>query len=271
MHSPHQAHRSNVNTMPDDQPVNRSTWIKIGVLIALAGLIGGAWWQLGDMLTLDYLASKEQSLRQFQSQHPYLIYGIAFLLYVAVTGLSLPGALAMTIVYGWYFGFAPAVVLVSFASTTGASVAFLLSRYLFRDWVVARFGKRQQAFNTALAREGPFFLFTLRAVPLVPFFVINAVMGVTPIRLRTYWWVSQLGMLPGTIVYVYAGSTFPSLDELARKGVWSAFSTTQVIQIIAAFVLIGIFPFAVRGAVSLLKKRGWRRGAEGARPAEPRS
>ena len=117
--------------------------------------------------------------------------------------------------YGWYFGLAPAVILVSFASTSGATIAFLLSRYLFRDAIQTRFRDQLAKFNQALQREGAFYLFTLRLIPAVPFFVINVVMGLTPIRTLTFWWVSQVGMLAGTIVYVYAGSTIPSLAHLA--------------------------------------------------------
>ncbi len=201
-------------------------------------------------LTLAHLAEQEAQLRSFQQQHPFLVYGVAFLVYVAVTGLSLPGAAAMTLVFGWYFGFWRAIVLVSFASTTGATLAFLLSRFLFRDAIQRRFGERLQSFNQALEKEGPFFLFTLRLIPAVPFFVINAVMGLTPIRARTFWWVSQLGMFPGTIVYVYAGSRVPHLRQLADEGIQAVFSPSQLTQLLVAFALLGIFPFIVRFLVA---------------------
>ena len=114
--------------------------------------------------------------------HPVLVYGAAFVVYVVVTGFSLPGAAVLTLVYGWYFGWLRGLVLVSFASTAGATMAFLLSRFLFRDAIQKRFGDRLQNFNQSLEKEGPFFLFTLRLIPAVPFFIINAVMGLTPIR-----------------------------------------------------------------------------------------
>ena len=110
------------------------------------------------------------------------------------------------------------MVLISFASTTGATIAFLLSRYLFRSAIQEKFGKRLLRFNEALQREGPFYLFTLRLIPAIPFFVINVVMGLTPLKTFTYWWVSQLGMLPATFVYVYAGSSVPTLAQLAERG-----------------------------------------------------
>ncbi|MBM3998997.1 MAG: TVP38/TMEM64 family protein [Planctomycetes bacterium] len=214
------------------------------LLIAGVGL--AALHGLGITLDLQCLARRESDLRAFGDDHPVLVWFIAFAAYVAVTGLSLPGATPMSLLYGWHFGWLGGVVLVSFASTAGATVAFLLSRFLFRDAILARFGDRFAAFNQSLKREGPFFLFTLRLIPAVPFVVINAVMGLTPIRVRTFWWVSQLGMLPGTAVYLYAGSSFPSLQTLADQGISAVFTRTQLALITTAFVLLGAFPLAVR-------------------------
>lgn len=195
-----------------------SFWIKLVVLAIVVAVVGFAYVRYGKSLSLSSLAQKEKELRAFQQEHPILVYAIAFGIYVAVTGLSLPGAAGLTLVYGWYFGLWQGVVLVSLASTSGATVAFLLSRYLFRDSIQSRFGDRLAAFNQALEREGAFYLFTLRLIPAVPFFVINVVMGLTPLRTRTFWWISQLGMFPGTCVYVYAGSVVPNLQQLADKG-----------------------------------------------------
>ncbi|NOZ40447.1 MAG: TVP38/TMEM64 family protein [Planctomycetes bacterium] len=202
--------------------------------------------KLGDILTLDYLATQEEGLRDYQQQHPLLIYVLAFVIYVAVTGLSIPGATVLSLLMGWFFGWLPGVVLVSFASTTGATVAFLLSRYLFRTALQDKFGQRYQQFNEALKKEGPFYLFTLRLIPAIPFFVINVVMGLTPLKISTYWWVSQLGMLPATIVYLYAGSSVPTLAELAERGTSGILS----FRIIAALALLGVFPFITRYALS---------------------
>ena len=123
----------------------------------------------------------------------------------------------MSLAYGWFFGFVAGMVLVSFASTSGATLAFLMSRYLFRDAFEHRFGHRLKAFKEELARDGAFYLFTLRLIPAVPFFVINVVMGLTNMRVRTFWWVSQLGMLAGTCVYLYAGSSIPSIDQIVDR------------------------------------------------------
>ncbi|MDB4625020.1 TVP38/TMEM64 family protein [Rubripirellula sp.] len=212
----------------------------------IAGMAGTLAWLFGDYLKLDYLATQENQLRGFQQKYPVLVFGAAFLIYVIVTGLSLPGAAPLTLLYGWYFGFSSTLVLVSFASTAGATIAFLTSRYLLRESIEKKFGERLQTFNNHLESQGAFYLFTLRLIPVVPFFVINLVMGLTPISTRTYWWVSQLGMLPGTAVYVYAGASVPNLGQLAEQGAAAVLSPQQLVQLFIAFALLGIFPFLVK-------------------------
>ena len=244
----------NSDATESTKPAKRG-WVKFlifGVILAAAVV---AYMQFGDQLSLQSLAERETQLRDFQKEHPVLVFGIAFLIYVAVTGLSLPGAAALTLLYGWYFGFTPGVIVVSFASTLGATVAFLVSRYLFRDSIQSRFGKQLAKFNEKLEEEGAFYLFTLRLIPAVPFFVINAVMGLTKIKTWTFWWVSQLGMLAGTGVFVYAGSSVPSLKELADKGVNAAFTPAQVTQIFIAFAFIGVLPLVARWVVKMLSKK----------------
>jgi uncharacterized membrane protein YdjX (TVP38/TMEM64 family) len=141
-------------------------------------------------------------------------------------------------------------VLVSFASTTGATIAFLLSRYLLRDWIEAKFGQRLAEVNASLDRDGAFYLFSLRLIPQIPFFVINVVMGLTRMRVWTFWWVSQLGMLAGTLVYVYAGSTI-SLNEFAATGI----SGILTPRLMIALVLLGIFPLLARKLIVVLKSQ----------------
>lgn len=232
----------NEETLSD--PPSRSVpgLTKLLVVAAVASAVYVGYTQFGDQLSLEGLANKEAELRQFQQDHPVLVYGVAFTIYVAVTALSLPGATGMTLALGWFFGFWRSLVLVSFASTTGATLAFLLSRYLLRDSIQSKFGDRLASFNQALQDEGSFYLFTVRLIPAVPFFVINVVMGLTPIRTMTYWWVSQIGMLPGTAVYVYFGSSFPDLKTLAVKGPGGILSP----PLIAAFVILGLFPIVVK-------------------------
>lgn len=220
----------------------RSWSVRLGGLALLVAVVGGLIYALGGSLTLESLAAREVELREFYRAHPALTLAVAFLLYAAVTGLSIPGAVPLSLAFGWLFGFWTGVVLVSFASTTGASVAFLLSRYLIGSWVQSRFEERLAAFNRAMEKEGPFYLFTLRLVPAVPFFVINVVMGLTKIRLTTFWWVSQIGMLPGTCVFLWAGANTPSLKVIQEKGAGSVLS----LDVILALAALGLFPLAAR-------------------------
>ena len=224
----------------------------IAKALILVVVVGGAilaYLKFGDALSLGNLAGKENALRDYQSGNPLLIYGIAFAVYVAVTGLSLPGAAVLTLVAGWFFGFWRGVVLVSFASTAGATLAFLFSRFLLRDSIQKKFGDRLAKFNAALEKEGAFYLFSLRLIPAVPFFVINLVMGLTPIRSGAFWWVSQVGMLPGTAVYVYAGSQFPTLRKLAEEGVGGILTP----RLIVAFIILGVFPIIVKRLMARFK------------------
>ena len=222
------------------------------LLLCLVALAIGVFLQYGDLLTLENLAQRESELREFQSDHPVLVYGIAFVVYVLVTGLSLPGAAALSLVFAWYFGFWRGVVLISFASTIGATLAFLMSRYLLGQTVQQKFGQRLAAFNENLDADGALYLFTLRLIPAVPFFVINLVMGLTKLPAKTFYWVSQVGMLPGTMVYVYAGSRVPNLNTLAEQGVGAVFTPSQLFQITMAFVLLGAFPLLAKKGLQLL-------------------
>lgn len=234
-----------MDAVPTNPRKPSSGWTKLVVLGVVVAAAAVGYAQFRDTLTLQYLAEREAALRSYQQEHPLLVYGAAFLIYVAVTGLSLPGATVLTLTCGWFFGFWRGVLLVSFASTTGATVAFLVSRFLLRDSIQERFGDRLKTFNQALEREGAFYLFMLRLIPAVPFFVINVVMGLTPIQTRTYFWVSQLGMLPGTAVYVYAGSSVPNLATLAEKGVQGILSP----QLLVAFALLGLMPLVLKKIV----------------------
>jgi len=218
-------------------------------VVVAAGVVG--YLKFGDALSLDYLASQEGNLREFKATNPVLVVGVALAIYVVATGLSLPGAAVLTLVFGWFFGFGQGVLLVSFASTAGATLAFLFSRFLLRDSIESKFGDRLKGFNAALEREGALYLFTLRLIPAVPFFVINLVMGLTPMRTTTFWWVSQLGMLPGTAVFVYAGAQFPSLETLAEKGAGGILTP----QLIIAFIILGLFPIVVKKIMARFKKQ----------------
>ncbi len=211
-----------------------------------------AYWLIPDTETLlRRAAESEQMFRDYHRQQPLLVYGVAFLIYWIVTGFSLPGAAVMTLAYGWLFGLWRTVILVSFASTAGACTAFLISRYLLRDIVQAKFADFFGRFNRELQRDGAFYLFTLRLIPAVPFFVINIVMGLTPIGVRTFWLVSQVGMLPGTVVFAWAGGSVPSLADLAEKGISSILS----IELVIAFVALGCFPLIARKVMTSVQAR----------------
>ena len=213
--------------------------ILLGLLIVIAMLF--FLFDLEQYLTLDYVKSQQQVLDQFYTENRLLALVGFFILYVVITGISLPGATVLTLVGGAIFGLTTALILISFASTIGASIAFLLSRYLFRDMVQARFGASLKAFNSGIERDGPFYLFALRLVPIFPFFVINLVMGLTTLRLWTFFWVSQLGMFAGTLVYVNAGTQLAQIESVS--GVFSG-------PILFSFLLLAILPFLARTAIT---------------------
>ena len=209
---------------------------------------------LHHFLTLEYLKDRQQAFADFYTTNRLLTIAIYFLLYVVVTALSLPGAAVMTLAGGALLGFWTALVTVSFASTIGATLAFLVSRFLLRDWVQGRFGDKLKAINAGVEQEGSFYLFTLRLVPLFPFFVINLVMGLTPMRTLAYYWVSQIGMLPGTAVFVNAGTQLGQIESAA--GILSP-------GILISFVLLGIFPLIAKRIIAVVKRRkafaGWNK------------
>ena len=236
-------------TMAQNTDTKSKLYLKLFVVASVLASAVYAYTQYGDALSLEHLAQRENELREYQQRHPVLVYGVAFGVYVAVTGMSLPGAAVLSLVYAWYFGLIRAVVLISFASTMGATLAFLLSRYLLREWIQNRFGGKLTAFSQNLEKEGAFYLFTLRLIPAVPFFVINVVMGLTPMKTGTFWWVSQVGMFPGTIVYVYAGSSVPDLATLAEEGAAGIMRP----QLLAAFVVLGLFPLIAKKLLARFK------------------
>ena len=227
-------------------------------LILIALLLGAALafygLDLGRYLSLDYFKSQQAAIETWRAARPATAALAYFLIYVAVTGLSLPGATLMTLVGGAIFGLLWGTVLVSFASSVGATLAFLVSRFLLRDWVQQRFGGRLRAVNVGIEREGGFYLLALRLVPAFPFFVINLVMGLTAIGTWTYYWVSQVGMLLATIVYVNAGTQLAMIESLS--GILSP-------AIVASFALLGIFPLIAKKILERLRLKkvytGWNR------------
>lgn len=220
----------------------------VGVLFAIGFYLARNW------LSIDFLAEQEQALKTFYDDRPVVTLLIAFCIYAFVTGLSIPGAAILSLIYGWFFKFSVGLVLLSFASTTGATMAFLICRYLLRDTVQARMGDKLKQINAAFEKEGPYYLFMMRLIPAVPFVVINAVMALTKIKTRTFWWVSQVGMLCGTAVYAYAGSSIPDLMTLKEQGAGAIFTASQLTQITLAFVLLGAFPLIAKKVVGMIAK-----------------
>lgn len=223
-------------------------------LLILAAIVAFVAFDLGRFFTLDSLKQAKGTLAAWQSNEPWLVAAGYFGLYVVMAALSLPGAAIMTVAGGAIFGIAQGTVLVSFASSLGAVLAFASARFVLRDSVQRRAGDRLKAVNEGMARDGMFYLFTLRLLPIFPFFVVNLLMGLTSIRLRTFYWVSQLGTLPATIVFVYAGTQLAHIQRL---------SDVASPRLLLSFTILGIFPLIARGIVRALQKRRvyarWRR------------
>ena len=224
--------------------MNKTRIFVLALIVALAAAF--FVFDLGQYLNLAYLKSQQAALAEYRGAHPWQTGLIFFLVYVGVTALSLPGAAIMTLAAGAIFGLVTGTLIVSFASSIGATLAFLVSRFLLHDSVQAKFGDKLKAINDGIAKDGPFYLFTLRLVPAFPFFAINLLMGLTPIATRTFYWVSQLGMFAGTVVYVNAGTELAKIDSL--KGILSP-------GLILSFTLLGLFPLIARKVVGMIKAR----------------
>ena len=215
-------------------------------LLALIGLLAGLYihFDLGQYLSLQSLKNQQAAIEAFRASNPLLSVAGYFVVYVIVTALSFPGAALLTLAGGAIFGLLWGTVIVSFASTIGATLAFLMSRFLLRDWVSKRFGQRLAAIDEGVRREGGFYLFTLRLVPAFPFFLVNLLLGLTVMKTWTYFWVSQLGMLAGTVVYVNAGTQLAKLESLS--GILSP-------GLLGSFILLGIFPLIARKLVEIVR------------------
>jgi dihydrolipoamide dehydrogenase len=201
---------------------------------------------LQQYFSLESLKSQQENIKTYHNSHPLLSIAIFFLIYIVVTGLSLPGATILTLAGGGVFGLLWGTVIVSFASTIGATVAFLAARFLFRDTVNSRFGSRLQAINEGVNRDGAFYLFTLRLVPVFPFFMINLTMGLTALKTWSFYWVSQVGMLAGTLVYVNAGTELAKIKSLS--GILSP-------TLIGSFILLGVFPLLAKKLINSFKSK----------------
>jgi pyruvate/2-oxoglutarate dehydrogenase complex dihydrolipoamide dehydrogenase (E3) component/uncharacterized membrane protein YdjX (TVP38/TMEM64 family) len=224
--------------------MSRSKLVLIAALVALVAIF--FVFDLGRFLSLEQLKQSQANFEALYAERPAWVIGTYFAIYVAVAALSLPGAAVLTLAAGAIFGLVAGTVIVSFASSIGATLALLVARYVLRDSVQVRFGKRLAEIDKGVEKEGAFYLFTLRLVPLFPFFLINLLMGLTRMRAWTFYWVSQLGMLAGTIVYVNAGTQLARIDSL--RGILSP-------GLIGSFVLLGLFPLIAKKVVDAVQAR----------------
>jgi pyruvate/2-oxoglutarate dehydrogenase complex dihydrolipoamide dehydrogenase (E3) component/uncharacterized membrane protein YdjX (TVP38/TMEM64 family) len=220
---------------------------KIAILALLVALIVAYFaFDLGRFLSLEYIKSRQAEFTALAADKPLVVGGAFFAVYVAVCALSLPGAAIMTLAAGAIFGLGWGTLIVSFASAIGATLALLASRYILRQGVQSKFGARLADLDKGIEREGAFYLFTLRLVPIFPFFIINLLMGLTKMNAWTFYWVSQIGMLAGTLVYVNAGTQLAKIESL--QGILSP-------GLIGSFVLLGVFPLVAKKIVEAIKAR----------------
>lgn len=219
------------------------TMKRLFLLAVVASLFAAYFiFDLGQYFSLEFLKESREHFQSLYAEHTWLVIGVYFLIYVTATALALPAATVISLAGGAMFGLLVGTVVVSFASTVGAGLAFIVSRYLLRDWVQSRFGDKLQKINKGIEEDAAFYLFTLRLVPVFPFFMINTLVALTPMRFWTYYWVSQVGMFPATIVYVNAGKELGQIDSLS--GLLSP-------SLIISFTVLGLFPLVVK------KTLGW--------------
>jgi len=224
--------------------MKRSRLLVAALIIALVAIFLA--FDLGQYLRLEHFKSRQAAIGEFARASPLLAGGVAFAIYVAFTGLSVPGATILTVAAGAVFGLFWGTLIVSFASSLGATLAFLSSRFLFREALRNRFGERLRLIDAGFEREGAFYLFTLRVAPVFPYVLVNLIMGLTPVKTRTFYAVSQLGMLPGTVLYVNAGTQLAAIQSVA--GILSP-------ALIGSLALLGIFPLVARHVLESLKAR----------------
>ena len=224
-----------------------SKGLKVGVLgVILGAVVAFFVFDLKQYTTLDFLKENLESFQGYYQQNVLVVLLVFGLIYVVGAALSLPGAALMTVLAGAIFGFVAGLILVSFASTMGATCAFLSSRFLLKDSVQQKYGKHLSRINQGFEQEGAFYLFALRLVPAMPFFAVNILMGLVPITIWRFYWVSQLGMLAGTAVYVYAGTELSKIDSLS--GLVSP-------KLLLAFVGLGLFPVLAKKWVNILRNK----------------
>ena len=221
---------------------SKKRWILAAALLLLIGTLYGFF---HPYLNFETLKATQNQLQNYYEQHQTLSLMLYFFIYVLIAASSIPGATVLTLGGGAIFGLVLGTVVISFASTIGATLAFLSSRYFLRDYVQSKFGDKLGVINQGVRKEGAFYLFALRLTPIFPFFIINLLMGLTPIKTFTFYWVSQIGMLAGTIVYVNAGTQLAQINSLS--GILS-------LKMIFAFTILGLFPFLAKKLLGIIGK-----------------
>lgn len=224
---------------------NTASKVLITSLIAILAILF-FYFDLSQYLTLSYIKESQASFQEVYEKNNFLVISLYMAFYILVTALSLPGAAVLTLAGGGLFGVFIGTIVVSFASTIGATLACLTARFLLRDWVQNKFGAKLSIMNEGIEKEGAFYLFTLRLIPVFPFFVINLLMGLTRLPIVTFFWVSQIGMLAGTIVFVNAGKEISQIDSLS--GILSP-------GLILSFVALGLFPIIVKKSLSFYTRQ----------------
>ena len=219
------------------------------VLILLSVIIVFIVFDLDRFVTLSYIKASQEKFQALATEHPLIVITSYMTVYILITSLSLPGAAVLTLLGGALFGLWIGTLAVSFASTIGATLACVVSRFVLRDWVQKKLGDKILTVNEGVEREGAFYLFTLRLIPIFPFWAINLVMGLTRMPLRTFYWVSQVGMLAGTVVYVNAGKELAKIDSL---------SDILSPSLILSFILLGILPLTAKKVIAFYKNRAGR-------------
>jgi len=219
------------------------------VLMLVSMIILFIVFDLDRFVTLSYIKASQEKFQALATSHPLIVIASYMAVYILITSLSLPGAAVLTLLGGALFGLWIGTLAVSFASTIGATLACVVSRFVLRDWVQKKLGDKILTVNEGVEREGAFYLFTLRLIPIFPFWAINLVMGLTRMPLRTFYWVSQVGMLAGTVVYVNAGKELAKIDSL---------SDILSPSLILSFILLGILPLTAKKVIAFYKNRAGR-------------
>lgn len=225
-----------------------SRTVKIAAISAAAAAVLAVFvhYDIGGYLSIAHVKESRDRLRLLYDARPALVLGAYMLAYVLITAVSLPGAAALTLAGGAMFGLVTGTIAVSFASSIGATLAMIVSRYAIGEWVQKRYGERLAAMNAGVERDGAFYLFSLRLIPVFPFFMINLLMGLTKMPVRTFYWVSQIGMIPATIVYVNAGRELGRIDS--ASGILSP-------GLLASFALVGVLPIAARKVIQFYRAK----------------